>query len=645
MDSGVLFKLFGEIALKGVDESKEQIKSTTSEAERSEGKITSAFKKIGAAVVTYFSVAQIKQFGEACINAYNVQVEAETKLETVMKQRFKATDESIQSIKDYASALQNVGVVGDEVQLAGAQQLATFLSTDEALKKLMPAMANLAVQQNGVNVTSESMVSIGNMMGKVMQGQTEALTRVGITFTEAQKQALEYGNEQERAAVLAQVITDNVGNMNEVMAKTDAGKIQQAKNAFGDLQEEIGARVIPIQALFYTGLNTVTSFISEYVLPAYDSMTENLSTFVGKVMESETAQAVFYALLNIVAVLRTSWDAVFPYLQVVFTTFGSLLEKVWNGVLSPVFGFIIGIIGDLYDLFCEYFPIMAEVVGNAFDLIAQFYYGVLQPVLDVLIAYIQNVLLPAWNVVWGAVSSVVGTCFGAISSLWNNILYPLFKGIITFISKVFAGDWEGAWDAVKQILSDVWDGIKQLTSDAWNGVYNFIKTPMENARDFIKGIIDTIKGFFNFQISWPKIPMPHFSITPAGWNIGDLLKGKIPSLGIKWYDIAMKEPKMMTKAQIFGQKDGKFLGGGESGDEILYGRASLMRDIREATKDNIVSEKMLEKFEELLEEMKDIKSRMNRPIVLDNGALVGYMLDDIDNGLGDITALRLRGVR
>ena len=102
---------------------------------------------------------------------------------------------------------------------------------------------------------------------------------------------------------------------------------------------------------------------------------------------------------------------------------------------------------------------------------------------------------------------------------------------------------------------------------------------------------------------------------------------------------------MMTKAQIFGQKDGKLLGGGESGDEILYGRASLMRDIREATKDNIVSEKMLEKFEELLEEMKDIKSRMNRPIVLDNGALVGYMLDDIDNGLGDITALRLRGVR
>jgi hypothetical protein len=60
-------------------------------------------------------------------------------------------------------------------------------------------------------------------------------------------------------------------------------------------------------------------------------------------------------------------------------------------------------------------------------------------------------------------------------------------------------------------------------------------TPINAAKDAVKSAIDKIKGFFSFKISWPKIPLPHFSISPAGWKIGDLLKGSIPKLGISWY--------------------------------------------------------------------------------------------------------------
>lgn len=43
-----------------------------------------------------------------------------------MRQRMGATDKEIQSIKELASAQQEIGVIGDEVQLSGAQQVATF---------------------------------------------------------------------------------------------------------------------------------------------------------------------------------------------------------------------------------------------------------------------------------------------------------------------------------------------------------------------------------------------------------------------------------------------------------------------------------------------------------------------------------------
>ncbi len=180
-------------------------------------------------------------------DAYDVQVEAETKLETVMRQRMSATEAEIQSIKDLCSAQQQLGVIGDEVQLAGAQQISTFLQTREALETLIPAMNNLVAQQKGLNATSGDAVNIGNLLGKAMQGQTAALRRVGITFTEAEEKAVKYGTEQERAAALAKIITNNVGEMNAALAATPSGKMKQAANNIGDLQERLGGMVKELQ--------------------------------------------------------------------------------------------------------------------------------------------------------------------------------------------------------------------------------------------------------------------------------------------------------------------------------------------------------------------------------------------------------------
>ncbi len=245
---------------------KRSLQNVQSQANTASNKMAASFKKIGAAIAATFSAAMIKKLGQECITLANVQTEAETKLTTVMKQRMKATDEGIQKVKDYASAQQELGVVGDEVQLSGAQQLSTFLQTEDALKTLIPAMNNLAVQQNGVNIGTSDMVNIGNLMGKVMQGQTSALTRVGITFTEAQEQVLKYGNEQERAAMLAQVITDNVGEMNKAIANTPAGQIQKIKNSFGDMQETLGRGLQNVFAPFLKYLNSAVSKLSELAL-------------------------------------------------------------------------------------------------------------------------------------------------------------------------------------------------------------------------------------------------------------------------------------------------------------------------------------------------------------------------------------------
>ncbi|KGF18511.1 hypothetical protein HMPREF1640_03515 [Prevotella sp. S7-1-8] len=189
------------------------------------------------------SIAQLQ--GVLCdlTQAYQVQLVAETQLDTIMRQRMGSTDAEIQSVKQLCAAQQELGVIGDEVQMSGAQQMATFLKQKQSLEVLIPAMNNLIAQQDGLNATTQDAVSVGNMMGKAMQGQAEVLQRVGITFDETQKQVLQYGNESERAAMLAEVITANVGNMNAQLAKTDAGKQKQLENTLGDIKEQLGSMV------------------------------------------------------------------------------------------------------------------------------------------------------------------------------------------------------------------------------------------------------------------------------------------------------------------------------------------------------------------------------------------------------------------
>lgn len=179
--------------------------------------------------------------------AYSNAAVASKKLEVVMRQRMDATEEDIKSIKAVTTAQKELGIIGGSVQNASAQQVSTFLTQASTLRTLIPAMNNLLAQQKGVNATQEDAVSIGNLMGKAMQGQTSALRRVGITFTEAEEQILKYGSESERAATLAKVITNNVGEMNAKLAQTDAGKMKQLQNYIGGIKAKIGSIVVGLQ--------------------------------------------------------------------------------------------------------------------------------------------------------------------------------------------------------------------------------------------------------------------------------------------------------------------------------------------------------------------------------------------------------------
>ena len=225
-------------AIYGMQEMQNVTKNVQQSLEGAKSKWEQMATTLSASII---SIERLNGIVQSMASAYsNAELNA-TRLEVIMRQRMKSTDEEIASIKQLTSAQADLGIISAGVQRAGAQQLATFLYQKSSLEVLIPAMNNLVAQQRGFSAEAGDAVNVANLMGKAMMGMTSALRRVGITFTEAQEAAIKNGNEQERAAMLAQIITDNVGEMNAALAKTDAGKQKQLANEMGALKAKIGS--------------------------------------------------------------------------------------------------------------------------------------------------------------------------------------------------------------------------------------------------------------------------------------------------------------------------------------------------------------------------------------------------------------------
>lgn len=483
--------------------------------------LKSAWGQVAGAIAGVASIYSAINFSKSALSAYDVQIEAETKLETVMRQRMNANNEMIQSVKDLASAQQQIGVVGDEVQLAGAQQLATFTNNSDALKTLIPAMNNLAVQQNGVNVSSGNMVNIGNLMGKVLQGQTSALSRVGISFTEAQEKILKTGSEMERASVLAQVITDNVGNMNEAMAQTDAGKIQQMKNDWGDMYEVLGGQLYPVVGQLFATIRTyipqITTLLSgvvtviSYVVSAimgvidvatscYNYIANNWSTFQPLIVGIVTAIGLLVTTLTVVKVATVAWSVVTAVLN----------STLWACPLVWIVGAIAGVV---------------TAIVWVCNKIAE-WMGVTQSGLGLIFGCFTWLGANVWN--------VMATTFNSLTSLLYSAFVNPIAGVVEWIVNAFNGGFNSIGDAFLNLLGKLTSwllGFAKSASKILDAVFN---TDIAGTLGSLQTKLESMgknENAVTFKLQAPKLKTVDTSKAfNAGATVGDNLNKRMDSV-------------------------------------------------------------------------------------------------------------------
>lgn len=262
---------------KQANKAKTSMRSMETSVSKSCSKMSASCKlmnKAFSAIRVAVSTAALVSFGKEAKNAYDEQTEASAKLAQVMRNTMGARTAEIQSVEDLIDAQERLGVVDGQVQTEAAQELATYLTLSKSIETLLPVMNDMIAQQYGIGASAESAVSIATMMGKVMNGQTSALSRYGYSFTAAQEAILKYGTEEQRAATLAAVVEESVGGMNAALAATPNGRLEQVNFTLGKIKESFGQAVSSIATTFLPVLNGVCSVLA------------NMATLANRVAQS-----------------------------------------------------------------------------------------------------------------------------------------------------------------------------------------------------------------------------------------------------------------------------------------------------------------------------------------------------------------------
>ena len=209
-------------------------------------KAANSLKSALVAMVGAFTIGAGVSFIKGSINLTNQQIQAEQQLVNVMANA-GATQADFLAMKEKAASIQASGMYGDEIMIGGAAELSTYIKDTEALQSMMNTLTNYAAgMSGGAAVGYQEMVNYATQLGKALDGTYDGLKKKGFELTDAQKKIIETGTDMEKALVIDDVINQSWANLYQQMSNTPQGKIEQIKNTFGDIREEIGAQLYPV---------------------------------------------------------------------------------------------------------------------------------------------------------------------------------------------------------------------------------------------------------------------------------------------------------------------------------------------------------------------------------------------------------------
>lgn len=464
---------------------------------------------LGSAVGSIITnmVGKIPAFVKETTNLYAESMGDLTKLGQAMA-NFGDTEDDFKAIVDIMQAEQKLGVVSADAMAAGAQELRTYFAEAESLRKLIPVMNDMAVQQSGLATTGESVYQTALQLGKAMNGTFDGLTKSGYTFSEADKALFKLGTEQEKVARLSEIITENIGGMNHVLGETDSGKMVRLANSVGDLKAQVGAlftaignTFAPLISKVVNALATAIAYVKQFLIllgvqfnsasvgaKAMSSTSSAMKNYgkaakqAGKDVKSSLAAFDEMNVLTEKAADNDASSGDFAEPNYAGWDVGSIIPDV---ELPPKFVKAVEKVKDALKKWSDHVKEFATNIKNSDNDSFSNFRGAVGRTMEAMKELWDSEPMVWFRtaVKWVAEKAVEGfikqieSLLGVLTFVFNvqerlftaiRIGFENIMSIVGVFKSLLAGDFAGAWDTVRERAAVTWGFIKETGGQVWS---------------------------------------------------------------------------------------------------------------------------------------------------------------------------------
>jgi phage-related protein len=320
-----------------------------------------AFAAAGAAALAYAGKLAIDGVKSAIEDAA-----AQEKLALTLKNVTNATDAQISATEDYITKTSLAFGITDDDLRPSLERLARATGDVEKAQKLQTVAIDVAAG------SGKSLEAVTNAMAKAAEGNTAALSKLGIGLTSAQLKTM---SMDQITAQLASTFE----NQASTQADTFQGKLNRLTIAFDEGKETVGAFILD-------AITPMVELIVKNVIPAIQDFTSNLGDKLAPVMR------VIQPIIN---GLKSAFNSVKDSL------------KDNNDELRPFFN----LLKSITDFVVTYVaPAIGETLGFAFQALGK--------VIAVIISQFAN-FVEKITAIYNTIKGIIDAIKGAGSAVGN----------------------------------------------------------------------------------------------------------------------------------------------------------------------------------------------------------------------------------
>jgi hypothetical protein len=423
-----------------------------------------------------------------------------------------AAERSAEQITDLATALSasaGASLFGDsDVQMA-ENLLLTFTNIKGAVFDAATAISVDMAQALG-GAPKDQAIALGKALNDPVAGVT-ALSRVGVTFTEEQKEQIkvmqEAGDMAGAQGVILAELNKEFGGSAAAAAAADGGWAQ-FNDRMGEAGEQVGAALLPLMGM-------LSGFLLDTIVPAVESAAAAFSAWLsdptvqaniaalGEAISTGVGVAMTFISETAIPALLGAWAFIQPALQIagdfitgtIIPAIGALaawlgeqlpgviaaLTTYWNTTLLPIFNALVDLwTTSLQPALSDLVNWLGTVIPPTIQALADFWTNTLQPAIATVAQFIAEQVIPKIGELVTWLRDNLPPAIQTVSDFWTNTLLPAINTVYTFITQTLiptiqnlAGSVFGTLNQKTEEVSSFWTGTLQ---PALNAVWSFLDT-------------------------------------------------------------------------------------------------------------------------------------------------------------------------